>query len=604
MAVNIPLGTFPATAPSNLSAEDAEVVAQDVVNGFNDAFAKRDSKTVAGLFLADGYWRDHLCLQWDLHTAKGRDNIALFLNCHYRALKIELDRSSEFRRPTACALDGLGNSYGIQFFTTIDLEFGRGRGIVRLVEENGDWKILTFFTSLVELKGHEEPLNGRRSKGVEHGGRPDRKNWQDRRNTEAGFNEKGPAVLIIGAGQGGLTAAARLKMLNVDTLVIDQNDRIGDNWRQRYHQLVLHDPVWYDHMPYISFPAHWPVFTPKDKLAEFFEAYAILLELNVWTKTALQTPTWDGKQWAVVLERRNADGTTSTRTVHPRHIIQATGHSGEKYVPPLAGLDSFKGDRLCHSSDFKGALHTSKGKKAVVVGSCNSGHDIAQDFYEKGYDVTMVQRSTTCVISSEAITDIGLAGLYDETAPPTEDADIWFWGMPSELLKTQQIGVTKLQNKHDEATISGLEKAGFKVDNGPNGAGLLLKYFQRGGGYYIDVGASQLIVDGHIKIKQGVEIDQVLPHGLRFADGAELEADEIILATGYQNMRTQTRRLFGDETADSVCDVWGFDKNSEMRGIWRPSGHKGLWFMGGNMAISRYYSRILALQIKAAEVGL
>jgi hypothetical protein len=393
-------------------------------------------------------------------------------------------------------------------------------------------------------------------------------------------------------------------MLNVDALVIDQNDRIGDNWRQRYRQLVLHDPVWYDHMPYVSFPPHWPVFTPKDKLAEWFESYAKVLELNVWTKTTLRTPTWDGKKWTVVLERRNADNSVSTRTIHPRHIIQATGHSGEKYVPPLAGLDSFKGDRICHSSDFKGALHEHKGKKAIVIGSCNSGHDIAQDFYEKGYEVTMVQRSTTCVVSSEAITNIGLAGLYDENGPPTEDADLWLWGLPAELLKTQQIGVTKLENEHDKATLDGLERAGFKVDKGPDGAGLLQKYFQRGGGYYIDVGASQLIVDGKIKVKQGVEIEQVLPRGLKFADGSELEADEIILATGYQNMRTQTRRLFGDETADAVGDVWGFDANGEMRGIWRPSGHQGLWFMGGNLAISRYYSRILGLQIKAAEIGL
>ncbi|OJJ07342.1 hypothetical protein ASPVEDRAFT_177891 [Aspergillus versicolor CBS 583.65] len=602
--VNVPVGKFPATAPSGLSPSDADSLAQDVVNRVNDALAKRDFKSVAALFFTDGYWRDHLCLAWDLHTAKGRDSIASFLdaNCS-RPLQLEIDRSSDFRRPVACSLDGLGNSHGIQFFTTIDLEFGRGRGVVRLAQEDGDWKILTFFTSLLELKGHEEPLNGRRSKGVEHGGRPDRKNWQERRVADAEFDEKEPAVLVIGAGQGGLTAAARLKMLDVDTLVIDQNDRIGDNWRQRYHQLVLHDPVWFDHMPYISFPPHWPVFTPKDKLAEFFEAYAKLLELNVWTRTTLKAPSWDGTQWSVVLERRNADNTVSTRTVHPRHIIQATGHSGEKYIPPLAGLDSFKGDRICHSSDFKGALHANKGKKAVVIGSCNSGHDIAQDFYEKGYDVTMVQRSTTCVISSEAITDIGLKGLYDEQGPPTEDADLWFWAMPAELLKTQQIGVTAIQNDYDREKITGLEKAGFRVDNGPNGAGLLLKYFQRGGGYYIDVGASQLIIDGHIKVKQGVEISQVLAHGLRFADGTELQADEVILATGYQNMRTQTRRLFGDETADSVGDVWGFDENSEMRGIWRPSGHRGLWFMGGNLAVSRYYSRILGLQIKAAELG-
>ncbi|KAL4875133.1 hypothetical protein BJY04DRAFT_232898 [Aspergillus karnatakaensis] len=603
--LNVPVGKFPATTPSNLNAEEADGVAQNLIAQFNEAVSQHDYKSLAALFFADGYFRDHLTLSWDLHTAKGRHNIATFLETHSpSAFKVEIDRSSAFRSPVAAPLDALGNSHGVLFFINIDLEVGKGRGVVRLAQEEGQWKILTFFTSLVELKGHEEPAYGRRSKGVEHGGKPDRKNWRERREAEAEFNEKEPAVLIIGAGQGGLTAAARLKMLNVDTLVIDQNDCIGDNWRQRYHQLVLHDPVWYDHMPYVPFPAHWPIFTPKDKLAEWFEAYAKTLELNIWTRTTLKSPVWDGKKWSVTLERRNPDDTITTRTVHPRHIIQATGHSGEKYVPPLAGLDNFKGDRLCHSSDFKGALHANKGKKAIVVGSCNSGHDIAQDFFEKGYEVTIVQRSTTCVISSEAITEIGLKGLYEEQGPPTEDADVWFWSMPAELLKAHQIGVTQLQNEHDKATIEGLEKAGFKVDKGPDGAGLLLKYFQRGGGYYIDVGASQLIVDGKIKIKQGVEISEILAHGIKFADGSQLEADEIVLATGYQNMRTLTRRIFGDETADAAGDVWGFDENNEMRSIWRPSGHPRLWFMGGNLAISRYYSRILALQIKATEVGL
>ena len=92
--------------------------------------------------------------------------------------------------------------------------------------------------------------------------------------------------------------------------------------------------------------------------------------------------------------------------------------------------------------------------------------------------------------------------------------------------------------------------------------------------------------------------------GLKFADGSELEADEIIFATGYQNMRSEARTIFGDELADQVGDIWGFDDEGEMRTIWRPSGHPGFWFMGGNFALCRYYSRLLALQIKAREEGL
>jgi cation diffusion facilitator CzcD-associated flavoprotein CzcO len=518
--------------------------------------------------------------------------------------KVEVDKGSSFRAPKFGPIDAFGDVSGIQFFIKFETEVGRGEGVINLAEDDGEWKLFTVYTSLQELKGHEEPVAHRRTRGVKHGGDPARKNWKERR--EAEKEDIDPRVLIIGAGQGGLTVAARLKMLNVSALMIDSNERVGDNWRKRYHQLVLHDPVWYDHMPYIPFPPHWPVFTPKDKLAEFFEAYVNLLELNAWTSTDLKSASWDEskKQWTVEVERRKADGSVDKRTFHPRHVIQATGHSGKKNMPEIKGMNEFKGTRLCHSSEHPGANPFSKGKKAIVVGCCNSGHDIAQDFYEKGYDITIVQRSTTCVISSEAICEIGLKGLYDEDAPPVEDADLFLWSIPSELFKIQQQKVTKAQGEHDKKLLEGLEAAGFKLDKGPMDAGLLVKYFQRGGGYYIDVGASQLIIDGKIKVKQGQELKQILPNGIEFADGSKLEADEIVFATGYQNMRTQARLIFGDEVADRVSDVWGFNEEGEFRTMWQKSGHPGLWFMGGNLAISRFYSRILALQIKAVEEGI
>jgi hypothetical protein len=395
-------------------------------------------------------------------------------------------------------------------------------------------------------------------------------------------------------------------MLNVDTLVIDREDRIGDSWRRRYHQLVLHDPVWYDHLPYLNFPSNWPIFTPKDKLAEFFESYVKLLELNVWTQTELKSASYDeGKrQWTVILERKSEDGTTETRTLHPHHVIQATGHSGKKNMPTFKGAENFKGDLICHSSEFRGAKPDSHGKKAIVIGSCNSGHDIAQDYVEKGYEVTMVQRSSTLIVTSDSIVNIGLKGLYEEAGPPTEDSDAYLWSIPPELFKAQQVKVFEVIAKNDAKTLDGLENVGFKVDRGPMDAGLLVKYFQRGGGYYIDVGGSQLVAEGKIKIKQGQEISEVLPNGLQFADGSELEADEIVFATGYQNMRTQARTIFGDEIADRVGDVWGLDSEGEIRTMWRRSGYPGFWFMGGNLALCRYYSRLLALQIKALEEGI
>ncbi|KAM5367517.1 hypothetical protein ACJA88_011484 [Fusarium oxysporum] len=552
-STNIALAKFP-SATKKPSSSNPQEIATSLVSAFNTALKNKDLTSLARLFSEDGFWRDHLALSWNFRTVQGPSNILSFLkSCSeskdgLRLTKIEVDSSAPVRQPQFLPIDGAGEVQGVQFFFEIETVRGKGLGLARLIEENGEWKIFTFYTRIQELKGFEEAINDHRSRGVEHGGKPGRKNWAQRREAEADFADgSDPAVLIVGAGQAGLTAAARLKMLGVEALAIDQNDR-----------------------------------------------------------TSLVETKWDdaNKRWDVTVERTKEDGTKERRTLHPRHLIQATGHSGKKNMPDMKGISDFKGDRLCHSSEFSGARDNSQGKKAIVVGSCNSGHDIAQDFLEKGYDVTMVQRSSTHVVSSKAITDIGLKGVYSEDGPPVDDADLLIHGLPIPVFKALSVTTCQKQADFDKDILSGLNKAGFKTDAGPDGAGLLLKYFQRGGGYYIDVGASQLIADGKIKVKHGQEIETVLPHGLRFADGSELEADEIVFATGYQNMRTQTRVMFGDAIADKVNDVWGFNDEGEMRTIWQKSGHPGFWYHGGNLAMCRYYSKLLALQIKGLEEGL
>ncbi|KAL3472455.1 hypothetical protein BJX99DRAFT_249626 [Aspergillus californicus] len=601
---NVPIGKYPQTCTStNINADN---VATTIIDSLNTSLSDKNVQSITSLFLEDGFWRDHLCLTWDFRTAKGRENIAALLNSGALIHDIKIDRSTPFKSPQVGAIDAFGEVMGVQFFITFTTAAGTGRGVIRLAEEKETWKIYTLYTALQEITGSEPTTGPKRPFGAKHGEVTDRKNWQDRRNADANVDGPEPAVVIIGAGQSGLSIAARLKMLGIDALVFDEEERIGDNWRRRYHQLVLHDPVWYDHMPYLPFPAHWPVFTPKDKLAEFFECYAKMLELNVWTRTSLKGATWsdEKKQWTVELVRGKEDGSVENRVLHPRHVIQATGHSGKKNLPEFTGAESFQGSRFCHSSEFKGATPNGAGRKAVVVGSCNSAHDIAQDYYEKGYDVTMVQRSTTLVVSSDAVVNIALKGLYEEGGPPIDDADLFLWSIPTEQFKAQQIKITALQIQHDKELLDGLAKAGFKVDHGTDDTGLLMKYFQRGGGYTIEVGAGRLIAEGKIKVKQGQEIEEILPGGLKFKDGSELQAEEIVFATGYENMRTQTQLIFGDEVADRVDGVWGMDAEGEMRTIWRKSGHPGFWFMGGNLALGRYYSHLLALQIVGVERGL
>lgn len=610
-SVNLPLAKYPAAA----TALDPQKTAEAVLESINSALSKKDYAGLSKLFLDDGYWRDHLALTWEFHTKQGPAAIESLLQeasksrDGFRVTKLTLDDDSKTRKPTHVKIDGNGTVDVVQFYFTWEGAVGTGEGIVRVGSDGGSgWKIYTLYTLLKELKGFEEPLYGRRPQGVSHGQHPGRKNWKERREDEVNFanDDDQPVVMVIGAGQAGLTVAARLKMLNVQTLVIDRNERVGDSWRNRYHQLVLHDPVWYDHLPYMPFPPMWPVFTPKDKIGGLFEAYAHLMELNIWMKSTAEHTHWDDakQQWNVVIHRKKEDGTSEVRTFHPKHIIQATGHSGKKSMPDIKGINDFKGHLLCHSSEFPGARPDGAGKKAIVVGCCNSGHDISHNYQESGYDVTIVQRSSTHVVSSKAITDIALKGVYSEDAPPVDDADIIIHGMPNTLLKAIQSQVGALQRDYDKDLLDGLTKAGFKLDDGPDGSGLFFKYFQRGGGYYIDVGASQLIADGKIKVKQGQQISEVLPNGLKFADGTVIEADEIIFATGYENMRTQARIMFGDDVADKVKDVWGLNEEGEWRTIWQDSGHPGFWFHGGNMALCRFYSRLLALQIKGQEEGV
>ncbi|KAI0396044.1 hypothetical protein F5Y17DRAFT_465373 [Xylariaceae sp. FL0594] len=604
-SVNIPIAKWPETTDIKDASGDPSVVSSKMMDSFNKALEQKDYGSLAGLFLEDGYWRDQLGLTWDFRTAKGRDAIQSLLRQGHHLVKVDIDNSPN-HGPQMTPMRYDGSVTGILFYTLVTTKVGSGRGTVRLVQDSGEWKIWTLTTAMFELKGHESAIGPRRPIGVQHGAEAGRKNWLDRRHDEADFKNSQPDVLIIGSGQAGLSVNARLKILGVPTLTIDRCDDIGDAWRNRYHQLVLHDPVWYDHMPYIKFPEFWPVFSPKDKMANFLRSYAEMLELNIWTKTELESTSWDDgkKQWTVILKRRLADGTTETRMLYPKHIIQATGHSGQKNLPTFKGQESFKGDVFCHSSDFRTAKKDGNGRKAVVIGSCNSAMDIAQDYYENGYDVTMIQRSSTCIMSVKSVLELTLSPLYCEGGPATEDADLLSMGAPQEFNKALHVDANMLQQGVDKETLEGLNKVGFKTDRGPSDSGLLFKYLQRNGGYYIDVGTGRLIIEGKVKVKHGYGVEEILPDGLRLQDGTVLEADEIVCATGYQNMLTATEKIFGKDVADKVGGIWGFDEEGETRVMWRRSGHPGLWFHGGNLAMCRYFSTLVAVQIKGQLEGL
>jgi cation diffusion facilitator CzcD-associated flavoprotein CzcO len=578
--------------------KDIAVSAQAWLDEFERALGKSDRAALNQLFLADSFWRDVLALSWNLQTLAGRDTVAQALtalapNAKPSNFKIAPNRAA----PRWVTRAGTNNIEAIFNFETAQ---GRGSGIVRLVPDTADGdrlKAWTLLTALDELKGFEEQLGTSRPRGQAYSRDFRGPNWLDLRNASRDYSNRDPTVLVVGGGQAGLAIAARLKQLQVDTLIVDREARVGDNWRKRYHALTLHNQVQVNHLPYIPFPPSWPTYIPKDKLANWFEAYVDAMELNFWTGTEFEGGAYDEAKghWTVTLHR--ADG--SKRTMHPRHVVMGTGVSGIANVPDIPTLDRFKGT-LLHSSRYEDGENW-QGKRAIVIGTGNSGHDIAQDLYSSGAAVTLVQRSPTLVTNIEPSAQLAYATYNEGTL---EDNDLIATSMPTPLAKKTHVMLTEQSKELDKELLDGLRRVGFKLDFGEAGTGWQFKYLTRGGGYYFNVGCSNLIVEGAIKLKQFEDIDSFTAEGVRMKDGTAIDADLIVLSTGYKPQEYLVRRLFGDRVADRVGPVWGFGDGFELRNMYARTGQPGLWFIAGSLAQCRINSKFLALQIKAIEEGI
>ncbi|TFK35618.1 hypothetical protein BDQ12DRAFT_688042 [Crucibulum laeve] len=602
------LGT---TAPENV---DALKVASTWLSSFEKHLSSVDVEGVLSLFVqatyssltADNdpsalsfYWRDILAFTWDIRTFEGTAVVRQFLTD-----RLEQTKASNLQLklgPDGKAFVIYQQLYPdlawVQLMFTFETDVGLASGIVRLVPTPGnatgdiEWKAHSVFTNLEDLKGFPEKLGLLRKAEPQHG------RWVEERERERLFLDKDPTVLVIGGGQSGLEIAARLKFLELPTLIVEKNNRIGDNWRNRYEALCLHDLVWYDHMPYIPFPSTWPVYTPAKKFANWMESYADVLELNVWTSSkvsnAKQDP--DTQLWHVTVQKE--DGTE--RLFKVKHLIFAIGYKGGKpNMPKYPGMDEFKGQIIHSTQHNKATDHL--GKKIFVIGSGASAHDISVDYVNHGIDVTMFQRSPTFVMTVKNGSRLFFGSLYSENGLPTDVADRIFAsyamgfniGMVNRLLKYVA--------HEDKDILDGLRSRGFKMDEGLKGAGPLLNVWLTGGGFYLDVGGSQYIIDGKIKLKNDALIESFTETGIKFDDGSEMEADVVVCATGLGNVIEGVREICGNVVAEG-CTLSGITKEGEPRGIWRELPFKGLWYMMGNLGYCRFHSKHLALQIKAIE---
>ena len=566
---------------------------------FQDALTARDVERAASMFLTQSFWRDLVAFSWNLTTVEGPEGVA-------DLLRTTLDSTNPtgfatVEEPTEA--DGVTQAW-IEFETAV----GRGRGHLRLQDGPAGAQAWTLLTTLEELKGFEEPTSVRRPRGALHGASKERRTWLEARQHEAAElgRTRQPYIVIVGGGQGGIALGARLRQLGVPTIIVDKHARPGDNWRKRYKSLCLHDPVWYDHLPYLDFPTTWPVFAPKDKLGDWLEMYTHVMELNYWGSTTCSSAQYDEAtgEWELQVDRAGEQ-----ITLRPKQLVMAMGVSGKPNLPSFPGMDRFQGDQH-HSSQHPGP-DAYAGKKAVVIGSNNSAHDICAALWEAGADVTMVQRSSTHIVRSDSLMDLALGDLYSERALAagitTNKADTIFASLPYRIMHQFQIPVYDAIRERDADFYARLEKVGFQLDYGDDDSGLFMKYLRRGSGYYIDVGASELVADGSVHLVNGA-VRELTEHAVVLEDGTELQADVVVYATGYGSMNGWLTELISPEVADKVGKVWGLGSattkdpgpwEGEQRNMWKPTQQEALWFHGGNLHQSRYYSLYLALQLKA-----
>src|ERR1700682_5957127 len=578
--------------------DNISVAAEDWLAQFESALPKPDDGLLKTLFHPDSYWRDVLALSWNLQTINGADAILRELKAHTgraqpAGFRIDPGRAAP-RRVTRAG------THTIEAIFKFETAEGSGSGILRLIPDAGDGnrlKAWTLLTALDELKGFEEQQGISRPRGQSYSRDFRGPNWLDLRQAAAAYADRDPDVLVVGGGQAELSIAARCKQLQIDTLIVDREARIGDNCRNRYHALTLHNQVQVNHLPYMPFPPNWPVYIPKDKLANWFEAYVESMELNYWTGTEFESGAYDEAEgrWSVVLRR--TDG--STREMHPRHVVMATGVSGIPNLPDIPSLKSFAGT-VMHSSQYDDG-EAWKDRRALVIGTGNSGHDIAQDLHSSGAEVTLVQRSPTLITNIESSTQLAYAA-YNECA--LEDNDLLAPSMPLPLAKKSHQSITELSKELDKDLLDGLRRKGFKLDYGEDGTGWQFKYLTRGGGYYFNVGCSDLVARGEIGLRQFSDIESFIAEGARMKNGEMLRADLIVLATGYKGQQHSVRKLFGDAVAERVGSIWGFGEDQELRNMYTRTAQPGLWFIAGSLAQCRINSKYLALQIKAIEEGL
>ncbi|KAH0359763.1 putative flavin-containing monooxygenase YUCCA3, partial [Aureobasidium melanogenum] len=569
---------------------NAQAEAETIVKQLSKALGSGNAEDFASLFLEHGVWRDKLSFTWDQRTFNFRTAIL-------KAAKDLLPQTKafnfDFLKPAPTVARPYKDFAQLQFVVSFETEVVGASAMVNAVLTKEGWKIYTMHTVAEKLKQFPEraPNDGHMTGTV---------SWETQRAKEV--DAANPVVLIIGGGQNGLALAARCKALDLDCLVIERSEEVGDVWKKRYEYLSLHFPHWADDLPYFKYPKHWPTYTPAQKQGIYMGWYASALELNIWCKsTVVEANQEEDGSWTVVINKESKE----SRTLHPKHVVMATSLCGVPYVPKIAGMEEYKGGVLRHSSQHDSSREF-VGKKVCVVGTSSSGFDTAFDCSRRGIDVTLLQRSPTYVMSLTHSVPRVLGGYGPDATGDRRDPEEFdriFFSTP--VGPGEELGRrnAELLEELDADLLKGLNENGLRTWRGQRGTGNGTLGQTRNGGFYFDAGACEHIVDGKIKVEPGY-IERFTEDKVILSGGREREFDLVVFATGFSNLVDSIRDTLGPKIANQVGPVWGIDEEGEYKNAFRETGVPNFWIMVGFLPMTRFQSRILALRLKALTEGI
>lgn len=355
--------------------------------------------------------------------------------------------------------------------------------------------------------------------------------------------------------------------MGISALLLDRHERLGDSWRKRYKSIRLHTPSYTDSWPFLAFPTDWPKFPTRDMIADFAEQYGQAMGLEVWLNTNVGSLSYqpNSREWDIKLQQSNGDG-----TLKAKHVVLATGvYADQPIIPHFPNQDHFTG-QIYHSSQHSTALQIPDlhNKRVAIIGAGPSGHDVAQDFASHSAQaVSLIQRQAIFSMSMAAI-ESTIFFLWNLPGLSTEDADLIGNSTPIAVIRTMSIDMTKAMAKQDADMIAGLRQAGMALKVGEDGYGVADHQLILGGQYYIDQGANQMIADGRIGVFQ---CDAGISHfdetGIALKNGKHVDADVVVLATGYQRNLSTVRGLMGAKVAEQLKSFGDLDEEQERGGV-------------------------------------